>query len=65
MQRCVALTPAASASSLPAAQSVAAFIAKRGRVSISALAAESNRLVDLNSKKVAADTAGLALDDEA
>jgi hypothetical protein len=49
----------------PVDQSVAAFITKRGRVSIRALAAESNRLIDLNSKKVAADTAGLALDDEA
>lgn len=36
---------------------VADFINRRGRVSISALAAESNKLIDLNSKKVAADAA--------
>ena len=36
---------------------VADFINKRGRISISALAAESNKLIDLNSKVIAADAA--------
>jgi len=41
--------------STPEMDAVASFINKRGRISISGLAAESNRLIDLNSKKVAAD----------